>query len=206
MRVDTDTHRHNEDRDHAPLAAPDELERLITRQLDGELSDAESDRLEACVASDPAAAELQAELHRIDAVAGYALRATLGRDVPTLLAPEPAPTPAAPSRWRLPRLALLNVGAAACIALLLSSSIRSSAPVDADRGSQPAQASNWQWADLPTPPLETADVPEQVHQALTGERHLDRQWLVVPGDTPDEAFLIEITRLRLNAEPVQAEF
>jgi anti-sigma factor RsiW len=92
----------------------DRLEILISRRLDGELSDADSRELDALLASDPAAQRLFSQAARVDRMAAAALPGALSAD---------QPCPAIPVRsigWRREWINHSLVAAiAACLAMVV---------------------------------------------------------------------------------------
>lgn len=92
----------------------DRLEILISRRLDGELSDADARELETLLASDPAAARLLHESAEIDRHASAALMGALSVDQPC-----PAIPVRSIGRWREWTNYSLVAAIAACFAMVV---------------------------------------------------------------------------------------
>jgi len=173
----------------------DALERLISRYLDHEATADEARSLRRRMRDDPHAAALFEEYREVDREARMALRAALG-----------TPAGRRPGRSLLRAAAL---AAAACIGLLVCLPPRAARHEDASgvrrRASLVAGAASWF-----APPPKPADTLERDVEPYAWPQirlyETDRDWILLPGEGPDEFLVIEINKLRVRAIRVQGEF
>jgi len=174
----------------------EQLERLISRELDGECTRAERRHLRAVLDRQP---DLQArydEMHAIDRAAHYALRKALGRSPQTLRPALPGPG------WVRGFLVAAAAGLAAMVWLPSGQrSIREPAgarpPVEANMaGVRPALPSR----------DEVAPLPAAYERPELRWRGTQREWLVIPGDRPGLYMLIEMDQVRTHVIGVHRDY
>ena len=173
--------------------ARERLERLITRELDGECTPAEARALQRALDSDPAARDLFDELSLVDREVGAAMRAAL------------APETVVVSRtaWWRRAAQLTGLAAAACLLglmLLGQPRVGESGAVQAGHGGEFVQWRN-----------PVVDGPAQVDPAMldllhTGQRHTARNLIVIPGGRPGEYLVLEVQHVRTAAVPLHADY
>ena len=170
----------------------DNLERLVSRYLDGECSPEERKQLKAMLRRDSAAEDFFEETCALDREIGRAMRQSLGR---TLVIRRRSPL------WmRISRVAGLS--AAACLAWLMLKAPHS--PTAAKPIDQKVQRASW-FAPQPVAGDTLAEQPEPERPQVRMDR-MDRHWIVVPGDTPGEFLVVEVKRVKTRTVPVQEDF
>lgn len=174
--------------------AQDKLERLITRELDGEI-DAAGRRELRRLLRDPAAAALYDDTAALDREIGAGLRQALGR---------PAVRVRLTSWHRIGRTALM--AAAAGLAAILW--YRPAPPAGGPgAGGKPQQAGMASWFVPSMPPgdavepLSTAYVRPELRV-----RGTEREWILIPGDQPGSIMVIEVDRVRTRAIAVHRDY
>lgn len=176
---------------------PDRLEHLFSRYLDGECTPDERDSLETLIGADRRVRSLFGEYRRLDRAVGDALRQDLGRSRP-ITGCKPVP------QWgRLGRG--LAVAAAACLAAL---AWLQPTPPGGDAPTSepgPAQAASW-FAPL-RPPADTIEpVPSAYERPELRLRGTQRDWIVIPGDSPGTYLVIEVDHVRTHVIAVHRDF
>ncbi|HOO16175.1 MAG TPA: hypothetical protein PK920_05855 [Phycisphaerae bacterium] len=177
-----------------------ELERLISRYLDGEATPAERRDLESRANADAAIQSLLAETAAIDREVGRAMRMAMRRTLPL------------PAR-RVKKVHWIQAvgfaAAAACIGLVffLSSPRPSNGPKHSVQRPQPSAPMRASWF---APPERPVDVVDQVDPADVRPqvrwRDTDRHWIVVPARQNGQFLLIQMDRLRTRAIRIQDDF
>ena len=169
----------------------DNLERLVSRYLDGECTPEERKQLKAMLRRD-SAEDFFEETAALDREFGRAMRQSLGR---TLVVRRRTPL------WvRISRIAGLS--AAACLAWLVLRSPTQPSATLSDRP-QPQRAS-W-FAPQPTAADTLAEQPVSERPQVRMDK-MDRHWIVVPADTPGEFLVVEVKRVKTRTVPVQEDF
>lgn len=165
----------------------EQLERLISRFLDGEAAPDERRVLNTRVDRDPSVRALLDEYAAIDREAGYAMRRALGRRVLARRVP----------RW-VDALRPVLVAAAACVAVMVWVTPRPAAREEASaRGSLFMQP---EWGDR----VQSASpLMERPH---AGRRDRQQDWIVIQGERPGEYMLIQVERTRTRAAPIQRDY
>jgi hypothetical protein len=170
----------------------DNLERLVSRYLDGECSREERKQLKAMLRRDSAAEDFFEETAALDRELGRAMRQSLGRTLVIRRRP--------PLWVRVSRVAGLS--AAACLAWVV---LRTPQPDTAGQ-SDPARVQRASWfAPQPTAADSMAAQPESERPQVRMDK-MDRRWIVVPGDTPGEFLVVEVKRVKTRTFPVQEDF
>jgi len=170
-----------------------DIERLISRWLDGEATAEERRRFKQIVRDDPAARELMRKTVAVDRAVSQAMYRALRPQL------QPATTKL---RIRLAQLGGFGVAAGLLLALWLVHE----QPRNGVRLAGPAQASV-SWFAPPTAaadriaPVEPADERPQVQV-----RDTQRDWIIVPGCEPGEYLLIAIDRVRTRAVRIERDF
>ncbi|MBN2446762.1 MAG: hypothetical protein JXO22_08550 [Phycisphaerae bacterium] len=171
-----------------------QLEHLISRYLDGEATRAERREMRSRLDRDPAAQVLFDETSSLDRELGHALRGALGRS--KILRPHG-------SRWQ--RIAqTLGLAAAACLVAMLW--LMPTKPVTNGRSASAVpRIENLSWRDI------APDRPAEADRALlerpyAGQRHTNRDWIVIPGSRPNECFVIEVNRVTTRVIAVQRDY
>ncbi len=172
----------------------EQLERLISRYLDDEITPAQQRELNAMLRRDPAAEELFEQSVALDREMRYALRRAAGRPI-----------------HRVRRLRgwervvqLGGVAAAACLALVLwLAPQRPADRVVTDDGTQRAGS----WFAPPPSPGDTF-LPSA---PLSGGPAADspaaqREWIVIPGQRQGEFLIVEVKRVQPRRIRSQQEF
>jgi len=172
-----------------------DLERLISRHLDGEATPQERRELNARL-RDPHAAALFEECRALDREVGRALRSALGS----------SGRRRAPLRERTAR-SLLAV-AAACLALLFWFNIgRSGGPTGGSNSASLAGNVSASWfASPPTPQDVLVERPEWFERPQIQIGRPEVKWIVVPSQNPGEWLVIEVDRLLRRTVPIQKDF
>lgn len=173
----------------------DDIERLISRNLDGECSADERRRLNAGLRDDPEARALYEEYSVIDREAGGALRAALGGSAPT--------TMRMPLWQRASRF--VAVAAAACLAVLIWVSPPGGDSSSTRKPDIHAGATSW-FSPLPTAGDTLIDTPSYLARQRTDSQASQRRFVVVPSDTPGEFLVIEVDQNPARAVPIQEDF
>ncbi len=170
---------------------PSELERLITRVLDEEASAAERGALEQQSAADPTVAQLLAEYRRLDRHFCAAMRSAVPRHAPPRTIP----------LWHW-ATQMVTVAAAAGLALLLW--IRPPAALDGAGADVRASL----FADVPVPATDQFDPNAGWRYERPGVRLDDANgdWIVIPGQRPDEYLIFEVKRIKSRTVFIQRDF
>ncbi len=175
------------------------LERLITRYLDQEAMPAERAELRRVLDADPAAQALYHELSALDVEAGRALRHAM---------PTRVGGTAHPAR-RQPIAQTVGLVAAACLMAMVwiwSPTAQSpNGPVNAGPSVGPSLGAPSRWR-APTLDGSAQIQPVLLERPYSGRRHTQRNWIVVPGDRPNEIYLIEVNQVQTRAVVVHADY
>lgn len=171
----------------------DNLERLVSRYLDGECTPEERRQLKAMLRKDSAAEDFFEETAALDREVGRAMRQSLGRTLVIRRSP--------PLWVRVSRIAGLSAAACLVWLVLRSQAVPPAAPSN-DRP-QPQRAS-W-FAPQPVAADTLAAQPEPERPQVRMDK-MDRHWIVVPGDTPGEFLVVEVKRVKTRTVPVQEDF
>ena len=170
----------------------DNLERLVSRYLDGECTPEERKQLKALLRRDSAAEDFFEETAALDREFGRAMRQSLGRP---LVVRRRTPL------WvRVSRIAGLS--AAACLVWLVLRIPTQPSQTPSDRP-RPQRAS-W-FAPQPTAADTLAEQPVSERPQVRMDK-MDRHWIVVPADTPGEFLVVEVKRVKTRTVPVQEDF
>jgi hypothetical protein len=170
-----------------------DLERLISRYLDGESPPRERRELNDRLRRDPRAAALFEEHSALDREVKSALRYALDR---------PPVAGRVLPRWeRLARVVAL--AAAACLAAMFWLTPNRSAPGSHDRAA--AQAASW-FAPPPTFGDTLIAQPERFNRPQIRVDRPNTNWILVPSDKPGEFLVIEVERVLTRTIPVQHDF
>ncbi len=168
----------------------EQLERLISRCLDGEASAEERRDLQRALRRNPSADALFEEYAALDREAGHAIRAAVA-------APGIGPVLRRPSIWREAGLAL-----AACVAMLVWLQ-----PLERPSAGGAADASRASWfAPPPTTTDSWTDDARSVERLGVPMADTDREWIVVPGERPGEYLVIEVNRTRTRLLQLRRDF
>ncbi len=178
----------------------DNLERLFSRELDGEATAEDRVLLEDLLRSDPRVQQRFDEYCAMDRAIGAALRTAAGQPRPVLRL---QPT------WRRAGRGLI-VAAAACLAAIVWYRPATSVPPTAN---EPRQAgptgSPARWV-VPTAAMPRTDVGQPVPRVYEHPelklRGTQREWILVPGDEPGTFFVIEVDRIRTHSIPVHKDY
>jgi anti-sigma factor RsiW len=169
-----------------------ELERLISRHLDGECTPRERRELNARLRRDPQAEALFEEHAALDREIKHALRTAL-RHRPERRRPAPL--------WEQAARVVI-VAAAACLAVMFWF-----APAHKPGVSQPAQAGVQSWfASPPTAGDTFVEGPERFNRPVNWVSKPEARWIVVPSDRPGEYLVIEVNRVLTRHVNVQQDF
>lgn len=170
----------------------DNLERLVSRYLDGECTPEERKQLKAMLRRDSTAEDFFEETAALDREFGRAMRQSLGR---TLIIRRRLPLWARVSR-------VAGFSAAACLAWLV---LRTPQP-DTLAPTDPARPQRASWfAPQPVAADSLAQQPQSERPQVRMDK-MDRHWIVVPGDTPGEFLVVEVKRVKTRTVPVQEDF
>lgn len=172
----------------------EQLEILISRELDGENSDDEAGRLRAVLRADAAARSLFDRYRRIDRYAGEAMRSALGRTArPTSI------------RWRGFRLSqFAGLAAAACLAMLVWLS-----PPEASRtlqGTVAPQARSSSWFADSAPAADELAPDSAYDRPAVRVKNTQRDYIMIPAGRPGEYLLISMDRVRTRLARIQRDF
>jgi len=171
------------------------LERLISRALDGECTPAEQKQLKTRLREDPQARALFGELRTLDEALGDALRSATGRS-PQIIRLR--------TRWGRLGQGLIVTAAACLAALAWRHPTTPKAPAGRPSGSVPAQAS-W-FAPSPPPADEVTPVPPAYERPQLRVRGTQRNWIVIPGNQPGTFMVIEVDHVRTHVIGVHRDF
>ncbi len=173
------------------MSEPTELERLITRALDRQASPADHRALHQQARRDPSVARLLVEYTHMD----RALRSAMRSAVPRRSAPRVIPL------WHW-LTQMVTVAAAAGLALLLW--VRP--PGAANLPGRDARAS--MFADLPVPAQDQFDPDTARRYERPGVRldDADGNWIVIPGQRPNEYLIVEVKRIKSRTVYIQKDF
>ena len=168
----------------------EELERLISRCLDGEASSDERRSLERTMRQDPQADALFEEYAALDREAAQAIRSAVG-GTSISLAPRSG-------MWREVGLAL-----AACVAMLLWIH----PPTQPTDGTERADASRASWFAPPPTTTDTRAAHASGYERLgVPLADTDREWIVVPSREPGKYMVIEVKRTRTRLIPLRRDY
>jgi len=172
-----------------------ELERLISRFLDGESDAVERAALNQKLRSDPAARALYEEHAALNREVGQALRQALGRTIDIRGGRSP---------WqRVGRLVATAVAAGVALAMWWGMP-RSDKP--ADRTSRLAAQSGG-WGQTPAGWDEAVWQDEPVFdRPQVQQRATQRNWIVIPSGRPDEYLVIAVDQVRTRSIGVDADY
>ncbi len=176
----------------------DQLERLISRFLDGEASPEESRVLNEELRTSPAARVLYEDLAALDREAGQVLRSALGR---AHRAPQQRPR-----RW-VTAGRIATAAAAACLAFVIwhrsDGEARDTAPPH--RATNQAGAmSSWFAPPAETTELVASSQPEYVRPSVRLD-NTEREWILVPTERPGEYLMVEIDRTQTELVRIQRD-
>lgn len=168
----------------------EQLERLISRCLDGEASVEERRSLQRELRRSPSADALFEEYAALDREAAHAIRAAVA-------GPGMVPVLRKPSVWREVGLAL-----AACVAMLvwIQPPQRASTNSSGD-----ASRASW-FAPPPTTTDSWTDDTRAVERLGVPMADTNREWIVVPGERPGEFLVIEVNRTRTQLLQLRRDF
>ncbi len=176
---------------------PDRLERLISRQLDGECSADEREELDLLIATDAQARRALTDYEALDQQVGDALRVALDR----------------PRRHRILSATWTRVGkglmvaAAACVAALAW--LQPTQPSEPGPGSARRQqaGATHSWFVPAGPQVDAVEpVPSRYVRPEVQVRGTQREWIIIPGDRPGVYQIIEVDRVRTHAIRLQRDF
>jgi anti-sigma factor RsiW len=178
----------------------EQLERLISRRLDGELSEAEQAEFEQMLAREPGARRLYETQVRIDSAARDALRTALPGGSPTRVEPMPAAAPAGrrlPRGWWAAPLAL-----AACLAAVVILRPMAPPPVDSPQVSVDAQPIAVDQAVAATTPIQEPlrKVTPAFGRSGLIDTSLQREWLGIQG-SDGNIYWIQVDHARTFRTP-----
>lgn len=169
------------------------LERLVSRYLDGECSVAERRQLQALIRKDADAEAFFEETAALDREIGQAMRAAVVR---------PPLSPRGHSRWfRIVRVAALS--AAACAAWLVFRPNGSLPRTHQSGDARPKMAS---WFSPPPVAGDSLSENSAVERPEVLLNQANRQWIVVPGERPGEFMIVEVKCVKSRAIPMQGDF
>lgn len=177
------------------------LERLFSRELDGESTAEDRALLEDLLRNDPRVQQLFDEYCALDRAIGSALQTAVGQPPPALrLRPG----------WRKVGRGLLVAAAASLAAIVW---YRPAAPL-AQGPNDPTQAgpavatpSRWVMPTAHTPRTDVGQpVPRVYERPELKVRGTQREWILVPGDEPGTFLVIEVDRIRTHVIPVHKDF
>jgi hypothetical protein len=181
----------------------DQLERLISREIDGESTAADREQLELLIQHEPGIEQLLEDYRRLDREVGDALRVVVGA--------EPLPMPRRDRRaiWRRVNTVL---AAAAGVALLVW--VRSPTPPTPvepsdTRNLAPRQQASVS-ADWFVPQQLGRDVVEPVSPLLERPglqvQGVDREWILVPAEERGTFYVIEVDRTQDHVIQIHQDF
>jgi len=177
----------------------DKLERLISRELDGELTPAERTELEHWLRSDADARATYDATRNLDRQLGLALRGALERRPPVLRMPI---APAARRRESWGRLALVAIAAS----LATFAWLQPTQKAPPSTGSpQPFQGRVLPGAARAGDLVEPV-VPPTYERPELRLRGAQRDWIVIPGEHPGTVVIIELNRVRTHAIGVHQDY
>ncbi len=180
----------------------DRLERLITRRLDGELTEAEELELNKLLIRSPEARRLLEDYQRQDALVTAALRETLS-GAPSMVPLADGPCGASQPK-RMPWLRPLAV--AASIGLVAGLGAYFAADLWSRAGAADGHASPPHVIIAANPPAVTpVDSGAGGHEPVYRRQAVDRDILGVLGDDGKTLYLMEINRTQTASEPVGAD-
>ncbi len=171
-----------------------DLERLISRHLDGESTPEERRALNARLRREPESAALYEEYSALDHEIKHALRSAVGRS---------------PSRHRpLPRweraARVFVVAAAACLAAMFwFNAGEARPPVSHPRAA--TQAGSW-FAALPTVGDKLVEHPARFDRPQIRVGKPATNWIVIPSERPGEFLVIEVNRVLTRTVHIQRDF
>ncbi len=169
-----------------------ELERLISRYIDGEASPHERRELERRMDGDPELEALYIQTAALDRELGRAMRTALGR------------APVRRRDLRVPWVQLIGLAAAACIGLFFWLNPKDKPAPAGGLAPAPVRAS---WF---APAQPQADVVQRVNPADVRPqlrlRDTDRDWIIIPGRQRGQFLLIQMDRVRTHAIRLQDDF
>jgi hypothetical protein len=181
----------------------DQLERLISREIDGESTAADREQLEVLIAHEPGIEQLLEDYRRLDREVGDALRVAVGAE--PVLVPQRYPR----QFWRRVNTLL---AAAAGVALLVwlrppTQPPTNQRPHAADPA--PTQLAQVQ-PDWFMPQQPVGDMVEPVSPLLERPglqvRGVDREWILVPAEERGMFYVIEVDRTQDHLIQVHQDF
>jgi hypothetical protein len=167
-------------------SATEQLEHVISRYLDREITPPEQDALNALLRRDAGATRLFEELTTLDRRTGQVMREALGRGA-YVLRPQPR-------RWA-PLLRAAAMGLAASIAAAFWVTPRSG--FRSERDSAGAAGMQWAGSSWFAPPPRVGDsLRAAAPAAEPRDVETRRNWIMVPAQRPGEYLILEVTQTR----------
>lgn len=173
----------------------DELERLISRHLDGECTPAEAEYFRDLLANDRTVRARYHAARELDVVLRAAMRSALGR--PT------RGTKAAGLQSGWVRTAALAAAAGLAAVVWLHPSPRSES--GARRTAEAGAVSSW-FAPAPATPDIVEPVPVSYERPALRVRGTERNWIIVPGRDAGRYLVIEVDHVRTHVISVHRDF
>lgn len=176
----------------------EQLERLISRELDGECTPQQRRRLQSMLRESAQARARYEEMRAIDRAARDALRAALGRSPDTLRLNVQRPG------WARGLLVAVAAGIAALVWLQAGEQTPRVRPSPA-RPLVEAGSDLWR---LPRPATEDVvqPVPAAFERPELRWRGTQREWILIPADRPNTYMLIEMDQVRTRVIGVHRDY
>ena len=183
-------------------------EQLITRKLDGELTEGESHDLNKLLIRSPQVRALMEEYERADALAGEALRAAFEREAsPDDRAAQLAPAAASRRRWRAPPRGITMAAAAALAVIVGGGLAHWLMPPDMLTPSDPARVGPYQPPVVAgAAPVEDNSVTVVIEGPRVRDQRVVRDVFGVFDEETQSVYLLEASRTRTNVVPVSANY
>lgn len=174
--------------------AREHVERLISRSLDRELSASQEAELSATLARDAEARTCFEEWRKIDALSREVLRGVIASSTPCVVG----------AARMQPWVRTLSCGLAACLAMLVWTA--PSQRPGGGGGLQQASAAS-SWFEPPSPPVDVYEpMPAEFQRPHVRVHDSERDWLIVPGERPNEFFVIEVDRVKTEIQRIEKGF
>lgn len=173
----------------------EELERLISRHLDGECTPAEAEYLRDLLANDRVARARYHAARELDALARVAMRTALGR---------PAGVAGA-ARFRSRGLRGAALAAAAVLAALVWLHPPQGPVSSGDRSVATAAAPSW-FAPAPATPDIIESIPVSYERPALRVQGTQQNWIIVPGRDAGTYLVIEVEQVRTHIIGVHRDF
>jgi len=174
----------------------EQLERLISRELDGECTRAERKHLRQVLDRQPDVRARYEEMHAVDRAARDALRHALGRSSETLRLAARRPG------WMRGLLVAVAAGLATLVWLHPG---QRGGRVPASPARPRAEAGLTAWR--PTSPRDVVEpVPAAYERPELRWRGTQREWIIIPGDGPNVYMLIEMDQVRTHIIGVHRDY